>query len=121
MLYHPLAVIYQPMLRLLHHIITYQAYVDLRDRALLYLKLLTHVGSASLSVLMRGGSMDADRETQKLVRVLPKTIRLKDGPVPPFLTFFKSLDERRKLGILDHHVLFQANATYTCDRECIVG
>ena len=25
--------------------------------------------------------MDGDRETQKLVRVLPKTIRVKDGPV----------------------------------------
>ena len=55
-MYHPLVVIYQPMLRRLHHMITYQVYVDLRDRALLYLKLLTHAGSASLGVLMRGGS-----------------------------------------------------------------
>ena len=31
---------------------------------------------------MRGGSMDVERETQKLARVLPKTIRLVNGPVP---------------------------------------
>jgi hypothetical protein len=38
--------------------------------------------------------------TQMLTPVLPKTIRLVNGPVP-FLTFFKSLDERRRLGVLD--------------------
>ena len=96
MLYHPLVVIYQPMLRLLHHIITYQVYVDLRDRALLYLKLLTHAGSASLGVLMRGDSMDVDRETQKLARVLPKTIRLVNGPVP--LSHYLQVVGRAKKG-----------------------
>ena len=70
------------MFRLLHHIITYQVYVDLRDRALPYLKLLTHAGSSSLGVLMRGGSVDVDRETEKLARVLPKTICLVNAPVP---------------------------------------
>ncbi|CAE7210340.1 RPL26L1 [Symbiodinium sp. CCMP2592] len=36
---HPQAVIYQPMLRLLQHLATYQSDVDLRDRSLLYLSL----------------------------------------------------------------------------------
>lgn len=38
--------------------------------------------------------------TQMLTPVLPKTLRLTGGPVP-FLRFFKSTDERKKLGILD--------------------
>jgi len=123
MLYHPQAVIYQPMLRLLHHITTYQACVDLRDRALLYLKLLTHAGSASLGILMRGSSTDVDQMTQMLAPVLPKTIRLVNGPVP-FLTFFKSLDERRKLGILDSQCsvfLFPAGTAELPTRHCLRG
>lgn len=100
MLSHPQAVVYQPMLRLLHHLATYQGCVDLRDRALLYLRLLTHAGSASLGTLFHPNSADVEQMTQMLTPVLPKTIRLVNGPVP-FLRFFKSLDERKKLGILD--------------------
>lgn len=102
MLYHPQAIIYQPMLRLLHHLATYQGCVDLRDRALLYVRLLTHAGSASLGTLLHGNPGDVEQMANMLTPVLPKTIRLVNGPVP-FLTFFKSLDERRKLGILDRH------------------
>merc|ERR1719265_1171723 len=100
MLSHPQAVVYQPMLRLLHHLATYQGCVDLRDRVLLYLRLLTHAGSASLGTLFHPNSGDVEQMTQMLTPVLPKTIRLVNGPVP-FLRFFKSLDERKKLGILD--------------------
>jgi len=100
MLHHPQAVIYQPMLRLLHHMATYQGCVDLRDRALLYVRLLTHTGSASLGSVFHGSPGNVAQMTQMLTPVLPKTIRLVNGPVP-FLSFFKSLDERRKLGILD--------------------
>lgn len=100
MLYHPQAVIYQTMLRLLHHLATYQQCVDIRDRALLYLRLLTHSGSASLGTLLHGDPEEVARMTQMLTPVLPKTIRLVNGPVP-FLTFFKSLDERKHLGIHD--------------------
>merc|ERR1719265_315425 len=100
MLSHPQAVVYQPMLRLLHHLATYHSCVDLRDRALLYLRLLTHAGSASLGTLFHGNPGDVVQMTQMLTPVLPKTIRLVNGPVP-FLTFFKSLDERKHLGIHD--------------------
>ena len=136
MLYHPPVVIYQPMSRLLHHIITFQVYVDLRDRALLYLKLLTHAGSASLGVLMRGGSMDVDRETQKLARVSKDHTPGERSCAPfslsssrwtvlcSFLTIFKSLDERRKLGILDHQCsvfLFPAGRAELPTRRCLCG
>uniref|UniRef100_A0A7S4RBY2 Adaptor-related protein complex 5 beta subunit n=1 Tax=Alexandrium monilatum TaxID=311494 RepID=A0A7S4RBY2_9DINO len=97
---HPQAVIYQPMLRLLHHLATYQGCVDLRDRALLYLRLLTNVGSASLGTLLHPNPADVERMTQMLTPVLPKTLRLVGGPVP-FLRLFKSTDERRRLGLLD--------------------
>eukprot|EP00929_Paragymnodinium_shiwhaense_P043214 TRINITY_DN22256_c0_g1_i1.p1 TRINITY_DN22256_c0_g1~~TRINITY_DN22256_c0_g1_i1.p1 ORF type:complete len:1137 (-),score=158.10 TRINITY_DN22256_c0_g1_i1:10-3420(-) len=97
---HPQAVIYQPMQRLLHHLANFQGNVDLRDRALLYLRLLTHAGSASLGTLFHPNPGDVEEMTQMLTPVLPKTIRLVSGPVP-FLKFFKSIDERRKLGILD--------------------
>merc|ERR1712176_1270360 len=91
---------YQPMLRLLHHLATYQGCVDLRDRALLYLRLLTHAGSASLGSLFHPIPGEVEQMTQMLTPVLPKTIRFINGPVP-FLRFFKSPDERKKLGILD--------------------
>eukprot|EP00927_Polykrikos_kofoidii_P018173 TRINITY_DN18373_c0_g1_i1.p1 TRINITY_DN18373_c0_g1~~TRINITY_DN18373_c0_g1_i1.p1 ORF type:complete len:1135 (+),score=140.47 TRINITY_DN18373_c0_g1_i1:65-3469(+) len=97
---HPQAVVYQPMQRLLHHLATYQGCVDLRDRALLYLRLLTHAGSASLGTLFHPSQGDVEQMTRMLSPVLPKTIRLVSGPVP-FLRFFKSFDERKKLGILD--------------------
>lgn len=97
---HPQAVVYQPMQRLLHHLATYQGCVDLRDRALLYLRLLTHAGSASLGTLFHPSQGDVEQMTRMLTPVLPKTIRLVSGPVP-FLRFFKSFDERKKLGILD--------------------
>ena len=85
------------MLRLLHHIITYQVYVVLLDRALLHLKLLPHAGSASLGVLVRSGSMDVDWETQKLARVLPKTIRLVNGPVL-FSYYLQVVGRAKKVG-----------------------
>ena len=89
------------MRRLLHHLATYQDCVDLRDRALLYLRLLTHAGSASLGTLFHDPSPgEVEEMTRKLTPVLPKTIRLVHGPVP-FLRFFKSFDERRRLGIQD--------------------
>jgi AP-5 complex subunit beta-1 len=97
---HPQAVIYQPMLRLLHHLATYQACVDLRDRALLYLRLLTHAGSASLGTMFHPNPNDIGQMTKMLTPVLPKTIRLVNGLVP-FLRLSKSLDERKKLGIMD--------------------
>jgi len=100
MLYHPQSLIYKPLLRLLHHLATYQDCVDLRDRALLYLKLLTHAGSASLGTLLQVNAGDVDQMMQMLTPVLPKTVKLVNGPVP-FLTFFKSPVERVKLGILD--------------------
>ena len=67
---HPQAVIYQPMLRLLHHLATYQSCVDLRDRALLYLRLLTHAGSASLGSLFQPNPRDVDHMTQMLTPVI---------------------------------------------------
>lgn len=97
---HPQAVIYQPMLRLLHHLATYQGCIDLRDRALLYLRLLTHAGSASLATLFHPNPGDVAQMAKRLTPVLPKTFHLVHGPVP-FLRFSKSPEERRKLGIMD--------------------
>ena len=65
------------------------------------LKLVTRGRSGSLGV-MREGSMDGDRGTQNLVRVFPKD-HTRKTVLWPFLTFFKSLNERRKLDILDLH------------------
>lgn len=97
---HPQAVIYQPMVRLLHHLATYSSCIDLRDRALLYLRLLTHAGSASLATLFHPNPGDVAQMAKRLTSVLPKTFHLVHGPVP-FLRFFKSLEERRRLGITD--------------------
>lgn len=46
------------------------------------------------------GPGDAAQIAQKLTPVLPRTFHLVSGPVP-FLRFFKSAEERRKLGIMD--------------------
>ncbi|CAE7035153.1 Rpl26 [Symbiodinium sp. CCMP2456] len=97
---HPQAVIYQPMLRLLQHLATYQSDVDLRDRSLLYLRLLSHSGPAALGALFNPHPANMQRMTQMLSPVLPRTVRLINGPVP-FLRFVKSPDERKKLGLLD--------------------
>lgn len=97
---HPQAVIYQPMSRLLHQLAAYQGCVDLRDRALLYLRLLSHAGSNSLAAIFHPDSCDIAQLAQKLTPVLPKTLHLVNGHVP-FLRFFKSPEERRKLGITD--------------------
>ena len=45
MLYHQQAVIYAPMTRILSHLAKFHQDVDIRDRALLYLRLLTHAGA----------------------------------------------------------------------------
>jgi len=100
LLNHQQAVIYKPMVRLLHHLASYQPCIDLRDRAALYLRLLTHAGSTPLASLFHPNAGEITQLAQQLTPVLPKTYRLVHGPVP-FLHFFKSLDERRKLGILD--------------------
>ncbi|CAE7201791.1 ap5b1 [Symbiodinium microadriaticum] len=92
---HPQAVIYQPMLRLLQHLATYQSDVDLRDRSLLYLRLLSHSGPAALGALFNPHPANMQRMTQMLSPVLPRTVRLINGPVP-FLRFVKSPDERKK-------------------------
>eukprot|EP00931_Biecheleriopsis_adriatica_P116327 TRINITY_DN91987_c0_g1_i1.p1 TRINITY_DN91987_c0_g1~~TRINITY_DN91987_c0_g1_i1.p1 ORF type:complete len:1112 (+),score=164.44 TRINITY_DN91987_c0_g1_i1:116-3451(+) len=97
---HPQAAIYQPMLRLLQHLATYQSDVDLRDRALLYLRLLTHAGPAQLGALFNPKPGSLQRMTHMLSPVLPKTVRLVNGPVP-FLRLLKSPEERWKLGLLD--------------------
>ena len=60
------------------------------------LKLLTRGRSSSLGVL-REGSMDGDRETQKLVRVHPKTKRVKDGPVA-FSHILQVVERAKKIG-----------------------
>eukprot|EP00913_Durusdinium_trenchii_P033904 g31736.t1 len=97
---HPQAVIYQPMLRLLQHLATYQSDVDLRDRALLYLRLLSHSGPAALGALFNPHPGNMQRMTQMLSPVLPLTVRLVNGPVP-FLRLVKSPQERKRLGLLD--------------------
>ncbi|CAE8685665.1 unnamed protein product [Polarella glacialis] len=97
---HPQAAIYQPMFRLLQHLSTYQSDVDLRDRALLYLRLLTHAGPAELGALFNPNPGDVQRMTQTLPPVLPKTVRLINGPVP-FLRLVKLPEERQRLGLLD--------------------
>lgn len=97
---HPQAVIYQPMLRLLQHLATYQSDVDLRDRALLYLRLLSHSGPAALGSLFNPHPGNMQRMTQMLSPVLPLTVRLKNGPVP-FLRLMKAPQERKRLGLQD--------------------
>jgi hypothetical protein len=102
MLYHQQATIYEPMTRILSHMAKFHQDVDIRDRALLYLRLLTHAGSGALGRFLRADQEHVENLGADLVPVLPKSIRLVGGPVP-FLSFHKAGDERRKLGIHDGH------------------
>eukprot|EP00439_Symbiodinium_sp_Y106_P081833 s1128_g20.t4 len=55
---------------------------------------------AALGALFNPHPANMQRMTQMLSPVLPRTVRLINGPVP-FLRFVKSPDERKKLGLLD--------------------
>ncbi len=65
MTYHAPSRIYASMSSLLHYMACYLPCVDLRDRAVLYLKLLTHAGSAVL-----GGGRGLGTVWPKYMRVM---------------------------------------------------
>eukprot|EP00397_Hematodinium_sp_SG-2012_P005269 GEMP01005287.1.p1 GENE.GEMP01005287.1~~GEMP01005287.1.p1 ORF type:complete len:778 (+),score=147.42 GEMP01005287.1:538-2871(+) len=116
MLYHEQKVIYEPMTRLLYHLAHHENCVDLRDRAQLYLRLLTHLGTAALGSLLVRNRDKIHELPQMLVPVLPRTIRLDVGTVP-FLSFLKSYDERKRLGIMDRHCAVFAREGFGDDLE----
>ena len=95
---HPTELVYAALGDVLHFLNTYHGDVDTRDRAWLYLQLLTHVERGKLLSILCGTS-----DIERLVfDFKPKQHRsVVTVPISEFLTLDSSVDKRLALGLRD--------------------
>ncbi|CBZ50503.1 conserved hypothetical protein [Neospora caninum Liverpool] len=111
---HSQARLYEGLSRLLLEFAETTPCIDLRDNAVLLLKVFTHAGRLPLKLLLsRGDQQMLPLMHRHLTCVFPSTYRI-EGPLP-FLTLEKSRRERREMcGLSDHQAaFFLSTAFYT--------
>ncbi len=104
MLHHEDARSYVSLQRLLRHMAGFSICVDLRDAAGRLLQLLMTLSPNLIqsAVVTDTTNYPFNKMSQKIVPLLPKQVICPDQPIP-FIRFVKSLEERRKSGLLDGH------------------
>ncbi|KEP61388.1 UNVERIFIED_CONTAM: hypothetical protein HHA_320550 [Hammondia hammondi] len=119
---HSQAALYEGLSRLLLELAEATPCIDLRDNAILLLKIFTHASQRPLkSLLSRGDHQLLPLMRRHLTCVFPCTYRV-EGPLP-FLTLEKSRRERREMcGLSDHQAaFFLSTAFYSAGEEDAVA
>ncbi|PFH36141.1 hypothetical protein BESB_043330 [Besnoitia besnoiti] len=114
---HSQAALYEGLSCLLLRLAEATPCIDLRDNALLLLRIFTHTGQLPLKFLFsRPGQQMLPLMQRHLACVSPATYRI-DGPLP-FLTLRKSRSERREIcGLADHQAAFFLATTFHAPAE----
>ncbi|RQX67530.1 hypothetical protein TGCAST_320550 [Toxoplasma gondii CAST] len=114
---HSQAALYEGLSRLLLELAEATPCIDLRDNAILLLKVFAHASQRPLkSLLTRGDHQLLPLMRRHLTCVFPCTYRV-EGPLP-FLTLEKSRRERREMcGLSDHQAAFFLSTAFSSAGE----
>eukprot|EP00753_Platysulcus_tardus_P019293 PLAT7091.6.p1 GENE.PLAT7091.6~~PLAT7091.6.p1 ORF type:complete len:976 (+),score=387.35 PLAT7091.6:116-2929(+) len=106
LLHHPAPLVFRSLSKLLLHLHCFYGDVDIRDRAYLFLQLLTHVSHAKLAAILTdevaGGAVDSADGGIDLQRFMPVARQALFTVHPQrFLDMARSMEERRAAGLVD--------------------